>query len=59
LPGRHGRAGGRLAVTPFLLLIVAVAGADLMFALISAASTSTAQPKAAPEIRNRLLLCSA
>jgi len=29
------RAGGRLAVTPFLLLIVAVAGADLMFALDS------------------------
>jgi tellurite resistance protein TerC len=29
------RANGRLAVTPFLLLILAVAGADLMFALDS------------------------
>ena len=29
------RANGRLAVTPFLLLIVAVAGTDLMFALDS------------------------
>jgi tellurite resistance protein TerC len=29
------RANGRLVVTPFLLLIVAVAGADLMFALDS------------------------
>ena len=33
------RAGGRLAVTPFLLLIVAVAGTDLMFALDSIPAT--------------------
>jgi tellurite resistance protein TerC len=30
-----GRANGRMAVTPMLLLIIAVAGADLMFALDS------------------------